>query len=120
MKLSTRLPFSLSIAALGAFMLGAADAETYEGVLQFQSQRDRSGVQAEAVAAAHAPDQNVVPGSRGPLPFTPMAARRDVQAQAIAAAQAPDQNVVPGSRVNSQVISTMPARQVTVTAAEQR
>jgi len=112
MKAIARITLSVPSALIAMLAIGAAQAETYEGVLTLESQRPRSGVLAEAVSAAHAPDQNVVPGSRGPLPFKPMATRTRVQSEAVEAARAPDQNVVPGSRVNSRVVSTMPATQV--------
>ncbi|MBB3181401.1 hypothetical protein [Variovorax sp. Sphag1AA] len=60
--------------------------------------RSRAEVQAEAVSAAHAPDQNVTRGSRGAEKFTPMADPGKVYEQAVDTARAPDQNVVRGSR----------------------
>ena len=115
-------PFTLSIpsALIAMLAIGAAQAETYEGVVTLDSKRPRSSVLVEAVAAAQAPDQNVVPGSRGPLPFRPMVPRTRVQSEAVQAARAPDQNVVPGSRVNSRVISTMPVTRVAVGEAAAR
>ncbi|MDM0029522.1 DUF4148 domain-containing protein [Variovorax saccharolyticus] len=112
MKAIARFTLSIPSALIAMLAIGAAQAETYEGVVTLDSHRERSGVLAEAVAAAHTPEQNVVPGSRGPLPFRPMVPRTQVQSEAIQAAKAPDQNVVPGSRVNSRVISTMPVSRV--------
>lgn len=95
----------LALAAFGV-LAAAAHAETYEGVHQFVSTRSADAARTEAMAAASAPDQNVVPGSRGPLPFKAVADSAKVRAEAVAASYAPDQNVTPGSRVNSKVIST--------------
>lgn len=97
----------LAAAALSLVAVAGAQAETYNGVAPVVSARSRDEVNAEAVKAAAAPDQNVVRGSRGAEKFTPMADPAAVRAQAVAAASAPDQNVVGGSRVNSRVISTM-------------
>jgi hypothetical protein len=120
MKAIARITHSIPFALIAMFAIGAAHAETYEGVLTLESQRPRSSVLAEAIAAANAPDQNVVPGSRGPLPFKPMLPRTRVQSEAVQAARAPDQNVVPSSRVNSLVISTMPVMRVAVGEAAAR
>ena len=87
----------------------AAHAETYEGVHQGANLLDRDAVASEAVATAHAPNQNVTRGSRGADPFTSTASRQSVYEDAVLTAHAPDQNVTGGSRVNSVVISTMPA-----------
>jgi len=92
-----------------AFLAAAgAQAETYEGVHAPVSAASRSAVEAQAVAAAHAKDQNVVRGSRGAETVAVSRDRAGVQAEAIRAAAAPDQNVTSGSRVNSKVISTLP------------
>lgn len=79
---------------------------------------NRADVEAEAVRAAAAPNQNVTRGSRGADPFTSVADSAAVRAQAVATANAPDQNVTSGSRVNSRVISTMPNRAVTLQQAQ--
>ncbi len=102
---------SLLAVALGA-LLGsttAAQAEDYHAhSAPTVSALSRSAVQAEAVQAAQAADQNI------PAAAVPMGAlassrsRAQVQAEAVLAAHAPDQNVTPGSRVNSTVISTLP------------
>lgn len=92
-------------------LAGAAHAESYDGVHQGPGVLARHEVAAQAVAAAHAPDQNVTRGSRGPDPFTSTVSREAMRQVAVAAAHAPDQNVNSGSRVNSVVVSTMaPAR----------
>jgi hypothetical protein len=91
-----------SLAAVGA------QAETYEGVQAPVSAMSRSDVEAQAVAAAHAKDQNVVRGSRGAETVAVSRDRTGVEAEAVQAAAAPHQNVVPGSRVNSKVVPTMP------------
>ena len=100
---------SRRLAAAAVTLLAAlgAQAETYEGVAPSVSLRSRAEVNAEAVRAASAADQNVVRGSRGVEVFTPTARRDGVRAQAELAAAAPDQNVVAGSRVNSRVVSTL-------------
>jgi len=95
----------LALAALGLIAV-AAQAETYDGVHQSVSTKSADAARAEAVATASAPNQNVVAGSRGPLPFKAVADSAKVRADAVAASYASDSNVVPGSRVNSKVIST--------------
>lgn len=95
-------------------LAGAAHAESYDGVHQGPGLLAREDVAAQAVAAAHAPDQNVTRGSRGPDPFTSTVSRESMRQAAVEAARAPDQNVVDGSRVNSVVISTtQPVRAAT-------
>lgn len=89
-------------------LAGAAHAESYDGVHTGPGLLAREDVAAQAVATAHAPDQNVTRGSRGPDPFTSTVSREAMRQVAVQAARAPDQNVVSGSRVNSVVISTMP------------
>lgn len=61
-------------------------------------QRTREAVEAEAIAAAHAPNQNVTRGSRGADPFTSTADAAAVYKQAVDTAHAPNQNVTRGSR----------------------
>ena len=97
----------LAAATLSLLATFGAQAETYEGVHQSVSALSRADVNAEAVRAAAAPNQNVTRGSRGADPFTSVADPAAIRAQAIATANAPDQNVSSGSRVNSRVISTM-------------
>ncbi|MGJ7544329.1 hypothetical protein [Variovorax sp. LT1R16] len=60
--------------------------------------RNRAEVDAEAVAAAHAPNQNVTRGSRGADPFVSSANSEAVYKQAVDTAHAPNQNVTRGSR----------------------
>lgn len=95
-------------AALASLAAVGAQAETYEGVQAPVSAMSRSAVEAQAVAAAHAKDQNVVRGSRGAETVAVSRDRAGVEAEAIRTASAPDQNVTAGSKVNSKVISTMP------------
>ncbi|MDM0117419.1 DUF4148 domain-containing protein [Variovorax sp. J22R133] len=97
----------IAAAAVALFAVAGAQAETYEGVQTVNSVRSRSEVNAEAVATASAPDQNVVRGSRGAEKVAVSGDRATVAAEAVRAASAPDQNVTSGSRVNSKVISTM-------------
>lgn len=101
-----------SILATAAFVLATSalsfgvQAEEYNGVQSITSSRDSAEVSAEAVKAAHAPNQNVTRGSRGADPFTSTADSAAVSKQAWATSHARDQNVVSGSRVNSKVVST--------------
>jgi len=98
------------IVAVGSFALLAAagaNAESYEGVQPLASAMSRAEVNAEAVRAASAPDQNVVRGSRGAETMAVSRDRAGVVFEAMRAAAAPDQNVTSGSRVNSKVISTL-------------
>jgi hypothetical protein len=96
-------------AALALLAASGAQAETYEGVHAPVSAMSRSDVEAQAVAAAHAKDQNVTRGSRGPETVAVSRDRAGVEAEAISYSARPDQNVVAGSKVNSKVISTMPS-----------
>jgi len=78
-------------ALFAAFAITTVQAQTVQG-------RSRADVDAEAIAAAHAPNQNVTRGSRGAEPFTPMADPDKMAQQAISTSHAPDQNVTRGSR----------------------
>ena len=99
----------IAAAAVALFAVaGAAHAEQYEGVQQINGTASRAEVNAQAVAAAHAKDQNVTRGSRGAEKVAVSGPREPVAAAAVRANYAPDQNVSSGSRVNSKVISTMP------------
>jgi hypothetical protein len=60
--------------------------------------RSSAEVEAEAIAAAHAPDQNGAAGTRGFGPFTSTADPEKVRQQAIDTANAPDQNGAAGTR----------------------
>ena len=95
-------------AVLASLAAAGAQAESYEGVQAPVSGMSRADVEAQAVATAHAKDQNVVRGSRGAETVAVSRDRAGVEAEAIRAAAAPDQNVTSGSKVNSKVISTMP------------
>ncbi len=109
----------LAAAALSLIAAAGAHAESYDGVQQPVSALSRSTVEAEAVRAASAPNQNVTRGSRGAEPFNSVADPAAVYQQAVATANAPDQNVTGGSKYNSRVISTMPNRaQVRVQAQQ--
>ncbi|MBU1361207.1 MAG: DUF4148 domain-containing protein [Gammaproteobacteria bacterium] len=118
MKTSSHIAATV-LAALATLTLGPVHAETYDGVHPSVSAVSRSDMQAEAIRAASAPNQNVTRGSRGADPFKSVADPAAMRAQAIATANAPDQNVSGGSRVNSRVISTMENRaQVRVQAQQ--
>ncbi|MFH0134523.1 DUF4148 domain-containing protein [Variovorax sp. EL159] len=97
----------LAAAALTLLAATGAQAETYQGVNAAVSTKSRDEVNAEAVRAASAPNQNVVRGSRGAETVAVSQDRAIVAAEAVRTAYAPDQNVSSGSRVNSKVISTM-------------
>lgn len=56
------------------------NAEDYQGVHRTTTQRSRAEVAAEAVAAAHAANQNVTRGSRGAETFRSQVDRADVRA----------------------------------------
>lgn len=111
--------YLLAAAAFSVLAAAGAQAESYDGVHKSVSAVSRADIEAEAVRAASAPNQNVTRGSRGADPFTSTADAAAMRAQAIATANAPDQNVTGGSRVNSRVISTMPARAATQVQAQQ-
>ena len=108
----------IAAAALSLLAAAGAQAESYDGVQKPVSGLNRADVEAEAVRAAAAPNQNVTRGSRGADPFTSVADPAAVYSQAVATANAPDQNVTSGSRVNSRVISTMPNRAATLQQAQ--
>jgi hypothetical protein len=98
------------VITVGSFVMLAAagaKAESYNGVQSAVSAKSRAEVNAEAVNAASAPNQNVVRGSRGAETMAASTDRARVVAEAVRTAAAPDQNVSSGSRVNSKVISTM-------------
>lgn len=77
---TTRLLAAVAFALMAS--TGAAHAEEYQGVQQVSGQRARADVAAEAVAAAHAANQNVTRGSRGADAFKSSADRADVRAAA--------------------------------------
>lgn len=94
-----------TFALLGAT---AVQAEGYQGVQAPVSALDRAAVHAQAVAAAHAPNQNVSSSSVVLASLPQPRERQQVQAEAVRTAHAPDQNVSAGSRVDSRVVSTLP------------
>ncbi|MDB5827547.1 MAG: hypothetical protein JWQ73_1767 [Variovorax sp.] len=95
-----KLYSNIAVTALAVLAITAAQAQPVTG-------RTRAQVEAEAIAAAHAPDQNVTRGSRGAETFTPAADPAKMQQQAIATAHAPDQNVTRGSRGADPFVSSM-------------
>lgn len=97
----------LAAAALTLLAAAGAQAETYQGVNAPVSAKSRDDVNAEAVRAASAPNQNVTRGSRGAETVAVSQDRAIVEAEAVRTSYAPDQNVSSGSRVNSKVVSTM-------------
>lgn len=92
---------AIAIAVMAAS--GAAHAETYDGVQAMTGVKSRSEVNAQAVAAASAPNQNVTNGSRVTPLLTSPADRSRINAEAIAAAQDSNQNLSRGAFVNSAV-----------------
>jgi hypothetical protein len=98
----------LAISAIALLGTTAAQAESYQGVLVAPQERARADVMHDAMRTAHAPDQNVVRGSRGAEPIGVSQDRAASRAEALRTAAAPDQNVSAGSRVNSRVVSTQP------------
>ena len=97
----------LAVAVLSSLCALGASAEEYTGVQAPATALKRDAVNAEAVAAASAPNQNVPAASRVHPQLTASRDRAVVQAEAERTSSAPDQNVSAGSRVNSKVISTM-------------
>jgi len=98
----------LAVSAIALLGVSAAQAEAYDGVLLSPQGVSRADVVADAVRTAHAPDQNVVRGSRGAEILAVSRDRETVRAEAERVPGTPDQNVTPGSRVNSRVVSTLP------------
>ncbi|MGJ7506261.1 hypothetical protein [Variovorax sp. GT1P44] len=98
------VPISRILATTAAawMLAGAAVAQSPAG-------RSRADVEAEAIAAARAPDQNVTRGSRGAEPFTSVADPAKVQKDAVDTAHAPNQNVTRGSRGADPFTSTADA-----------
>ncbi|MFM9927424.1 hypothetical protein VLK31_30905 [Variovorax sp. H27-G14] len=78
----------MTAAALSFVALGAS-AESYQGVLQFQSSASRAAVQAGAVVAAHGTDPYAEGASAGvPTVVAGLGDRAQARANAIAAARA--------------------------------
>ena len=96
-----------AVAVLSLAAAAGVHAEEYQGVQQPVSALSRADVQAQAVAAASAKDQNVSSSSRVAAGVAVSKDRNLVQAEAVRTAHAPDQNVGSGSRVDSKVISTL-------------
>lgn len=92
MKTFNLLSPSAAGAALLALSTNCAQAQPAP------SGRSAEEVRAEAVAAAHAPDQNGAAGTRGFGEFKGTADPAQVAAQAREAANAPDQNGAAGTR----------------------
>jgi hypothetical protein len=93
----------IAAAALTLLAAVGAQAETYSGVQQVVSVKSRSAVDAEAVAAARAPDQNINRSSKVAPALTSPASRDSVAAEAVATANAANQNLDRKSFVNSTV-----------------
>jgi len=93
----------IAAAALTLFAAVGAQAETYDGVQQVVSVKSRATVDAEAVAAASAPDQNINRSSKVAPALTSPASRAAVAAEAVASANAANQNLDRKSFVNSTV-----------------
>lgn len=96
----------IAAAALSLFAVaGVAQAETYDGVLQFNSVLSRAEVHTQGVAAAHAPNPNYALESKTLPALTAPTDRALVRGEAVAAAHAPAQNL----RAEAFVNSTIPA-----------
>src|ERR1700752_2556327 len=84
----------LAAAALSMLAAAGAHAETYDGVHPLTTVNSRSGVNAQAVVAAHSADPYTEGYSAGVAPETPsLADSGKVSAEAVAAAHAPNQNL---------------------------
>lgn len=94
---------TLIAAALSLFAVAGAHAEAYQGVLEFQGQLSRSEVQAQAVAKAHAPNQNIPAHAVSMGALQNPRNRAAVQADAVAAAHDPRQSLDAGAFANSTV-----------------
>ncbi|MDM0117418.1 alpha/beta hydrolase [Variovorax sp. J22R133] len=95
----------IAAAAVALFAVAGAQAETYDGVLTINSTRSRAEVNAEAVAAAHAPDAYAEGATAGVAQVASTADRSAVRAQAVAAAHDPLQNLDRKAYVNSVIPS---------------
>lgn len=103
--MKTKFILSIATLAAAASLSFGAQAETYDGVHSIVSSQSRAAVRAEAVATAHAPDQNVNAQGFSRVIRTasaydaPVATsgrvvnRADVKAQAVATAHAKNQNL---------------------------
>jgi hypothetical protein len=84
-----------------SYLVGPAVLVLASGGLHAQNApagRSSADVQAEAIAAAHAPDQNGSAGTRGFGPFKSTADPEKVHQEAVNTANAPDQNGAAGTR----------------------
>lgn len=93
----------IAAAALTLLAAAGAQAETYNGVQQVVSVKSREAVATEAVAAAHAPDQNINRSSKVAPALSAPANRATVAAEAVLAANAANQNLDRKAFVNSTV-----------------
>ena len=98
---ASKLLSAIAIAVMAAS--GAAHAETYEGVQSITSVKTRAEMNAQAVATASAPNQNVTNGSRVTPALVSSTSRAAVAEQAVAAAHAPNQNLDRKAFVNSAI-----------------
>jgi hypothetical protein len=109
-------PAGRSVEAVRAEAIEAAHAPDQNGAAgtrgfgAFSSSADPQQVRQGALEQASNPDQNGAASTRGFGDYKGAADPDAIAAEARGAATAPDQNVSSGSKVNSQVISTMPAR----------
>lgn len=98
----------ITAAALAfAAITGAAHAESYQGVQEPVSALSRADVQQQAVATAHAANQNVSSSSVVLGALTQGRDRATVQAEAIAAARNSTQNLNPSAFVGSQIPTSL-------------
>lgn len=93
----------IAAAALSFIAVAGAHAENYQGVQQVNSVNSRATIEAQGVAAAHAPNQNVTNGSRVTPALVSSTSRAAVAEQAVAAAHAPNQNLDRKAFVNSNI-----------------
>ncbi|MDA7418199.1 DUF4148 domain-containing protein [Xenophilus arseniciresistens] len=96
----------IAVAALSLMAAVGAQAEEYQGVLDFQGQLSRAEVRAQAVQAARVGDVYGETLSMGVQPVqTGAVSRAVVQAEAIATAHAPNQNLHPEAFADSRIPS---------------
>ncbi|RZI96295.1 MAG: alpha/beta hydrolase [Variovorax sp.] len=100
---ASKILSAIAIALMAAS--GATHAESYDGVQTMTSARTRAEVNAQAVEAAAAADQNVDMRSRVMPAMTNPADRSVISAEGVAAAQAPNQNLNRNAFVNSVIPS---------------
>ncbi|OUM01719.1 helicase SNF2 [Variovorax sp. JS1663] len=79
------------LAAAALCLVGAAHAETYQGVHPLTSSNSRATVRVEAIEAAHEPDPYAEGyGADVPVAIVSTADRSDVRTEAVVAAHGPD------------------------------